>query len=131
MGIGKQPMSTLVVVLLVMCHGLLGSMAVTGDQQEDWPSRPGKERGEEVVELAGSKEEQWGAWGGDDRFLLRDAKPVVKTDAGEMRVVKSLGGERNLERHLHIGFITMEPQTLFIPQYLDSSLIIFIRRGIP
>lgn len=128
MGIGKQLMSTLVVVLLVMCHGLLGSMAVTEDQQEDWPSRPGKE---EVVETAGSKEEHWGGWGGDDRFLLRDVKPVVKTDAGEMRVVKSLGGERNPGRHLHIGFITMEPQTLFIPQYLDSSLIIFIRRGIP
>ncbi|KAF2300524.1 hypothetical protein GH714_013939 [Hevea brasiliensis] len=45
-----------------------------------------------------------------------------------MRVVRSFGW-RMIERPMHIGFITMEPKTLFIPHYLDSSLIIFIRRG--
>ncbi|KAJ9178495.1 hypothetical protein P3X46_010373 [Hevea brasiliensis] len=62
-----------------------------------------------------------------DWFLLHDSKHVVKTDSGNMRVVRSFCG-RMIERPMHIGFITMETKTLFIPQYLDSSLIIFIRR---
>ncbi|RDY13823.1 Vicilin-like seed storage protein, partial [Mucuna pruriens] len=61
-------------------------------------------------------------------FLKRNSKSVVKTDAGEMRVVKSHSG-RILDRSMHIGFIDMEPKSLFVPQYLDSNLIIFIRRG--
>ncbi|XP_027345391.1 vicilin-like seed storage protein At2g28490 [Abrus precatorius] len=61
-------------------------------------------------------------------FLMQNSKRVVKTDAGEMRVMKSYGG-RILDRHMQIGFISMEPMSLFIPQYLDSNLIIFIRRG--
>lgn len=62
-------------------------------------------------------------------FLMQDSKSVVKADAGEMRVLESHGGRR-LERLMHIGFITMEPKSLFIPQYLDSNLVIFVRRGI-
>lgn len=67
---------------------------------------------------------------GEDWFLLHDSKHVVKTDAGNVRVVRSSGWGM-IERPMHIGFITMEPKTLFIPQYLDSSLIILIRRGTP
>ncbi|XP_015952363.3 vicilin-like seed storage protein At2g28490 [Arachis duranensis] len=70
----------------------------------------------------------------DSGFLLQDAKSVVKTEAGEMRVMRSYdsgfgGGRRSFERLMHIAFITMEPRSLFIPQYLDSNLVIFIRRG--
>ena len=80
--------------------------------------RKERERREEKVE--GTGREEW--------FLLPDAKAVMKTDAGEMKVVRSFGG-RIIEKPLHIGFITMEPKTLFIPQYLDSSLILFVRTG--
>ncbi|XP_073133439.1 vicilin-like seed storage protein At2g28490, partial [Henckelia pumila] len=55
----------------------------------------------------------------------KDSKHVVKTDAGEMRVVRG----KSITNPMHIGFITMQPRSLFIPQYLDSSLIIFIRSG--
>ncbi|MED6168645.1 hypothetical protein PIB30_013374 [Stylosanthes scabra] len=70
----------------------------------------------------------------DSWFLLQNAKTLVKTEAGEMRVMMRRsygfgGGRRSLERIIHIGFITMEPRSLFIPQYLDSDLVIFIRRG--
>ncbi|KAL5831215.1 hypothetical protein ACOSQ4_016569 [Xanthoceras sorbifolium] len=54
---------------------------------------------------------------------------VVKTAAGEMRVVMTSGGGRVADRPMHIGFITMEPETLFVPQYIDSSLILFVNRG--
>ncbi|MBA0711813.1 hypothetical protein Golax_010959 [Gossypium laxum] len=51
-----------------------------------------------------------------------------KTDAGEMRVVRS-HGRRIFEKLLHIGFIKIEPQTLFLPLYLDSNLILFVHTG--
>lgn len=87
----------------------------------------GREEGEREYEGY-----EWGGEGrvgGEDQFLLQDSKRVIQTDAGEMRVVMTFGG-RMVDRPMHLGFITMEPQTLFIPQYLDSSLILFVRRGI-
>ncbi|RDX92544.1 Vicilin-like seed storage protein, partial [Mucuna pruriens] len=64
----------------------------------------------------------------DKLFLMLKPKRVAKTDAGEMRVLESYGG-RVLQRRLNIGFITMEPRSLFIPHYLDSTLIMFVRSG--
>lgn len=92
-------------------------------------------RGEEVEEEEEEEEEEriegrrgYGRREGEDLFLLQDSKRVIQTDAGEMRVVRTFGG-RIIEKPMHIGFITMEPKSLFIPQYLDSSLILFVRRG--
>jgi ABC-type glycerol-3-phosphate transport system permease component len=62
-------------------------------------------------------------------FLMENFKSVVKTDAGEMRLFKN-NDDKFLDRSMHIGLINMEPRSLFIPQYLDSNLIIFVRRGI-
>ncbi|OVA18146.1 Cupin 1 [Macleaya cordata] len=74
-----------------------------------------------------------------ETFMLEKSKQVVKTEAGEIRVVKGWnkgkGGQSVIDDHhqrqnaMHIGFISMEPKTLFIPQYVDSSLIMFVRRG--
>ncbi|KAJ7947776.1 Vicilin-like seed storage protein [Quillaja saponaria] len=101
--------ATLLILVLVMCYGL--SIAFGFFEDKDWgQEREGREK----------KSENW--------FLLRDSKLVVQTDAGDMRVVRSVGG-RIVDRPMHIGFITMKPKSLFIPQYLDSSLILFIRRG--
>ncbi|CAA0834082.1 RmlC-like cupins superfamily protein [Striga hermonthica] len=61
-------------------------------------------------------------------FLLEDSKHVVKTDAGEMRLVRGYAS-KFAKSPIHIGFIRMEPRSLFIPQYLDSSLILFIHCG--
>ncbi|KAL2485713.1 RmlC-like cupins superfamily protein [Abeliophyllum distichum] len=90
-----------------------------------------------VAGVGGYEEEEGGGGGeegragraeGVDWFLLQDSKQMVKTDAGNMRVVRGFGG-KFMKSHMHIGFITMEPRSLFIPQYLDSSLILFIRKG--
>ncbi|KAK4370545.1 hypothetical protein RND71_010020 [Anisodus tanguticus] len=67
---------------------------------------------------------------GEFFFLLRHLHEVVKTDAGTMRLVK--GGYRRgsfLHSPMHIGFISMEPNSLFIPQYLDSDLVLFVHHG--
>ncbi|XVF19497.1 hypothetical protein REPUB_Repub11eG0115600 [Reevesia pubescens] len=94
---------------LVLCYGVTVTMGYTE-----------RERREEKGEGSGGGREDW--------FLSQDSKPLMKTDAGEIRVVRSLGG-RIIDKPLHIGFITMKPKTLFIPQYLDSTLILFVRTG--
>ncbi|MED6180088.1 hypothetical protein PIB30_006899 [Stylosanthes scabra] len=67
---------------------------------------------------------------GEKMFIMQNSKSVIKTDAGEMRVLESYGDSNNvMERCLHIGFITMEPRSLFVPQYIDSSFIIFLHAG--
>ncbi|KAI9076134.1 hypothetical protein K1719_041832 [Acacia pycnantha] len=107
--------ATFLVYLLVLCHGLaMGTSFI--EEEENWSSK---------------KQERKGRWlpaESNDMFLLQESKQVVKTDAGEMRVTQSNGG-RIVDRPMHIGFINMEPKSLFIPQYLDSNLILFIRRG--
>ncbi|XP_076907149.1 vicilin-like seed storage protein At2g28490 [Bidens hawaiensis] len=67
-------------------------------------------------------------WTEKRRYILSDFKRVVKTNAGGMRVVRGVG-EKYKESPMHIGFITMEPNSMFIPQYLDSSIIFFIETG--
>ncbi|OMO71215.1 Cupin 1 [Corchorus capsularis] len=88
-----------------------------------------------TVTMGFREEKEWEREGGHrhrhgqkESFLLPDSKPVMSSDAGEMRVVQSVSS-RIIEKPLHIGFITMEPNTLFIPQYLDSTLILFVRTG--
>ncbi|XP_042046609.1 vicilin-like seed storage protein At2g28490 [Salvia splendens] len=91
-----------------------------GREEERWSER--ERRGHE--EARGGDEGGTGWREGDDWFLLHHSKPVVKTEAGSMKLVRGSG-----KSPMHIGFITMEPKSLFIPQYLDSSLILFVRRG--
>lgn len=96
------------------------------EEEREWRRR---ERGGEEREWR--RTERGGGAGrgeADDFFLLHDSKHVFQTDAGEMTVVRSFSS-RIVERPMHIGFITMEPQTIFVPQYLDSNLILFVRRG--
>nr|XP_017252497.1 PREDICTED: vicilin-like seed storage protein At2g28490 isoform X1 [Daucus carota subsp. sativus]XP_017252498.1 PREDICTED: vicilin-like seed storage protein At2g28490 isoform X1 [Daucus carota subsp. sativus] len=75
------------------------------------------------------EEEESGSEGsGRKLFILHDSVEVVKSEAGGMKVVKGITG-KFVDKPMHIGFIYMEPKSLFIPQYLDSNLILFIRRG--
>ncbi|CAI9761505.1 unnamed protein product [Fraxinus pennsylvanica] len=106
----------LFLLLVVVCCALVAGVS---GYEDEWRWEKEEGRGEEGG--AGRPE-------GVDWFLLQDSKQVVKTDAGNMRVVRGFGG-KFLRSPLHIGFITMEPRSLFIPQYLDSSLILFIREG--
>lgn len=106
-------------LLLVVSRGVLTQRETRGDEEPEkkW-DRGREEEGE-------TEEEGWDRGRESEKyFLMRKSVQVVKTSAGDMRVVTGCGG------HLHIGFITMEPKTLFVPQYIDSDLILFVRRGI-
>ncbi|KAL3530606.1 hypothetical protein ACH5RR_009928 [Cinchona calisaya] len=114
---GKVLFLLLVALLVVGCS--VGGYSYN-NQDEGWP-QPG-----EAAEGGGGGE----ILAGDSRFLLQESLHVVKTEAGDMRIIRSRGGGLGFWRSpMHVGLITMEPNSLFIPQYLDSSLILFIRRG--
>ncbi|KAK0606371.1 hypothetical protein LWI29_036984 [Acer saccharum] len=115
---------TLLLALLVVCHGVVPATARRQLEEEegewDW-GRRSEDDDEKKGRSSGPQDKEL--------FLLQRSKQIVRTEAGEMRVVRSVGGGRIVDRPMHIGFITMEPQTLYVPQYIDSSLILFIRRG--
>ncbi|KAG6432829.1 hypothetical protein SASPL_104416 [Salvia splendens] len=113
---------------LLAVLALLAVAVSARNDDERWSERE-RGRGEErwsERERRGREEARGGTgWReGDDWFLLHRSKPVVETEAGSMKLVQGSG-----KIPMHIGFITMEPKSLFIPQYLDSSLILFVRRG--
>lgn len=95
---GKQQMSVLVLVLVAYC--------ASGRREFEGEERSG---------------------GHKKMFILHEAKEVVRTESGEIKVVRGTSGSSG--RLLHIGFITMEPQSLLIPQYLDSHLVLYINQG--
>ncbi|KAK7261391.1 hypothetical protein RIF29_27700 [Crotalaria pallida] len=99
--------TTFLVLLLVLCHGVAATMGLWTKEVEE------KEHRHQMP---------------DKLFIMRNSKRMVKTDAGEMRVLESYGG-RIMDRRLNIGFIAMEPRSLFVPQYLDSTFIIFVSSG--
>ncbi|KAH7863448.1 hypothetical protein Vadar_017646 [Vaccinium darrowii] len=101
---GRNPSALLVLVLVAMCCAVAMARGSHHDQHHE-----GRER--------------------EKTFLLQDMKRVVKTDAGEMKVVRGSKGWISDLPNIHVGFVTMEPDSLFIPQYLNSDLILFIRRG--
>uniref|UniRef100_A0A0E0D051 Cupin type-1 domain-containing protein n=1 Tax=Oryza meridionalis TaxID=40149 RepID=A0A0E0D051_9ORYZ len=79
-------------------------------------------------------------------FVLDRGEKVVESEGGHVRVVRgrpwppaavpdpwqrgwSAASGCCREGLMHIGFITMEPKTLFVPQYVDSNLILFVQLG--
>lgn len=77
------------------------------------------------------EDEEWEGHRGGHRhwFLLKRSKLLVKTEAGELRVVRGVGS-KIVHRPINVGYLTLEPNSLFLPQYLDSTLILFVQTGI-
>ena len=73
------------------------------------------------------EDEEWEGQRGGHRhwFLLQRSRLLVKTEAGELRVVRSVGN-KIVHRPINVGYLTLEPNSLFLPQYLDSTLILFV-----
>ncbi|CAL9050557.1 vicilin-like seed storage protein At2g28490 [Musa acuminata AAA Group] len=65
---------------------------------------------------------------GRGRFILGRTRRVVRTEAGQVRVVS---GDRwkGHPSTMHIGFLRLEPNSLFLPQYVDANLVQFVREG--
>ncbi|XP_038980830.1 vicilin-like seed storage protein At2g28490 [Phoenix dactylifera] len=112
---GARAASAILALLLLSSWSLMAVMAYQG--------RSGMEgRGKR------DEEEAPGSPEGRGLFILSRSKKVLKTDSGEVRLVMGYRYRGN-PSPMHIGFITMEPNTLYIPQYIDASLILFVRTG--
>ncbi|XP_039115228.1 vicilin-like seed storage protein At2g28490 [Dioscorea cayenensis subsp. rotundata] len=83
----------------------------------------GKNQGREEVKLISDQSN-----GRSPMFILNKFKKVVKSEGGEVKVVSGYKWKGDINP-MHIGFITMKPNTLFIPQYLDANLILFVQTG--
>lgn len=110
-----------VLVVVFLSYALLlnpaNGLGDEGKWQPGGEERGGETGGGEVVQ-------------GEDWFLMKESVPVIQTYAGTMMVLKGTGIRPIWQTPIHIGFITMEPQSLFIPQYLDSNIIFYVKKGI-
>ena len=95
--------------------------------------RHGSEWGWEEAEGEWRPEEEKERGEGKGLFVLDRVEKVVESEGGQVRVVRGQPWPPSAvwcrEGLMHIGFITMEPKTLFVPHYLDSSITLFVRRG--
>lgn len=120
-------MAPLLVLLLLSGWPAMGASRF----RERWDEGEGEWRPEEEGKGKG------GAVPGKGLFLLDKVEKVVESEGGSVHVVRGLPPEAPWqagcgacrEGLMHIGFITMEPKTLFVPQYIDSNLILFVQRG--
>ncbi|RZC70390.1 hypothetical protein C5167_033549 [Papaver somniferum] len=128
-------------LLALLMLFFISSSMVMGYRKGDEEYR-GEKRGEGAGGGPGGRGEE--EEGEQDMFILHKSEQVVKTEGGQVRVVRGWNRGQSApagrghqhqaqgfinQNLMHIGFITMEPKTLFIPQYIDSSLIMFVRRG--
>ncbi|KAH7281644.1 hypothetical protein KP509_36G056200 [Ceratopteris richardii] len=62
-------------------------------------------------------------------FLFKEAEVAFQTAGGEFRVV-TLGEENLLQRRqVAIGLLTLEPNTLLLPQYFNGPCLFYVHRG--
>ncbi|CAL4939257.1 unnamed protein product [Urochloa decumbens] len=120
-------MAPLLFLLLLLASRC--SAAAPRHDHREW----GWEEGEGEWRPAKEKEEGESKGEGRGMFVLDRLEKVVESEGGQVRVVRGQPWPPSAwacrEGLMHIGFITMEPKTLFVPQYLDSSIILFVRRG--
>ncbi|XP_047084791.1 vicilin-like seed storage protein At2g28490 [Lolium rigidum] len=119
-GRGVVTMAPLFMLLLL----LSGSAAMGGPRRhrERWEEGEGEWRPEEEGKGGGGEPAA-----GKGLFVLDKVEKVVDSEGGQVHVVR--GQPWPPASFMHIGFITMEPKTLFVPQYMDSNLILFVQRG--
>ncbi|CAN6301002.1 unnamed protein product [Urochloa humidicola] len=115
-------MAPLLLTLLLLATRCAAA-AARHDSEWKWEEGEGEWRPE--------KEKEEGK--GRGLFVLDRLEKVVESEGGQVRVVRGQpwppAAFACREGLMHIGFITMEPKTLFVPQYLDSNIILFVRRG--
>jgi hypothetical protein len=116
------PPSLLVILLLLLSRC---SAAAPRHGKCSWEEGEGEWRPAEEEEKGKGKER--------GLFVLDRLEKVVESEGGQVRVVRGQpwppAAFACREGLMHIGFITMEPKTLFVPQYLDSSITLFVHRG--
>ncbi|TVU47144.1 hypothetical protein EJB05_06731, partial [Eragrostis curvula] len=111
----------LLALLLLVSRCSAAAAPRHGGEKEWWEEGEGEWR----------PEEEEGKGGGKGMFVLDRLEKVVDSEGGQVHVVRGQPWPPASYREglMHIGFIVMEPKTLFVPQYLDSGLTLFVQRG--
>ncbi|XP_004984460.2 vicilin-like seed storage protein At2g28490 [Setaria italica] len=122
-------MAPLLFSLLLLASRCAAAAAPRHDREWGWEEGEGEWRPEKEKE----QEEGEGKGKGRGLFVLDRLEKVVESEGGQVRVVRGQpwppASFACREGLMHLGFITMEPRTLFVPQYLGSNVILFVRRG--
>ncbi|GJN31396.1 hypothetical protein PR202_gb19791 [Eleusine coracana subsp. coracana] len=113
----RGPVSAAAVVPLLMFLLILTRCSAAWWEEGEGEWRPEEEEG--------GKQKQ------GRMFVLERLEKVVDSEGGKVHVVRGQPWPPGSFREglMHIGFIDMEPKTLFVPQYLDSALTLFVQRG--
>jgi hypothetical protein len=131
MGRRVAVMAPLLFSLLLLASRCAAAAAPRHDREWGWELEDAGE-GEWRPEKELEKEQEEGKQG-RGLFVLDRLEKVVESEGGQVRVVRgqpwSPASFACREGLMHVGFITMEPKTLFVPQYLDSNIVLFVRRG--
>nr|CAA91187.1 vicilin [Matteuccia struthiopteris] len=65
-----------------------------------------------------------------ESFVLEKPIKVIKTEAGELRMLPQAGINSELVRQrLGLGFLSLEPKALLIPQYIDADCLFLVHEG--
>lgn len=116
----------LLVLLLLLLSRCSAAAAAPRHGEGRWGEGEGEWRPAVEEEKGKGKE-------GRGLFVLDRLEKVVESEGGQVHVVRGQpwppAAFACREGLMHIGFITMEPKTLFVPQYLDSSITLFVHRG--
>lgn len=91
-----------------------------------------------IVSLSALKEEEPGEGGGDgsrpgfpppSTFFVKkgERKTTVKTENGEVSAVRISDGIAN--GWYHIEFITLEPNSVFLPVLLQADMVLYVHTG--
>lgn len=63
-------------------------------------------------------------------FVIKKPRTVFRTDVGEFKVV-ILDEEHLMQRRkMAVGLLTLEPNALLLPQYLNGPSVFYVHRGI-
>ena len=93
------------------------------------------EREEDEEEYLKEGEEDYEESRGGQRFVLDRSVRVIKTEAGEMRVLplSSSDGDREsrilLQNGVALGFLSLEPKALLLPHYTDTDRLFVVYKG--
>ncbi|RLN42804.1 hypothetical protein C2845_PM01G14290 [Panicum miliaceum] len=119
-------MAPLLLTLLLLASRCAAAAAAPPRHDREWGWEEGEGEWRPEKEREGKGKER-------GMFVLDRLEKVVESEGGQVRVVRGQpwppAAVACREGLMHIGFITMEPKTLFVPQYLDSSVTLFVRRG--
>ncbi|KAJ7536515.1 hypothetical protein O6H91_12G072600 [Diphasiastrum complanatum] len=62
-------------------------------------------------------------------FILSEPLRLVKTEAGTVEIISGEQEDLLQVHQIGLNFVTLEPQALLLPQYIDTSCVLYVQQG--